>query len=117
MSLTKTELINIYQDRQLNLFDIERARSAPLVHYQLWRNFVFAGWMALGGGESAYLGNLTRDGRENVRCVRRFDPAGVRRSFLPSFMGKRIPVRCEGPRPCRNETLSPDQDCAPGQGV
>ena len=68
-SLTKTELIDIYQDRQLDLLDIERARSEALVHYQLWRNFIFAGWMALGGGESAYLGNLSRDGREDESCA------------------------------------------------
>ena len=68
-SLTKTELIAIYQDRQLDLLDIERARSAAFVHYQLWRNFIFAGWMALGGGESAYLGNLTRNAREDESCA------------------------------------------------
>jgi hypothetical protein len=68
-SLTKTELIDIYQDPQLDLLDIDRARSAAFVHYQLWRNFIFAGWMALGGGESAYLGNLTRKGREDESCA------------------------------------------------
>lgn len=68
-SLTKTELIDIYQDRQLDFFDIVRARSAALVHYQLWRNFIFAGWMALGGGENAYLGNLTRVGQEDGSCA------------------------------------------------
>lgn len=68
-SLTKTELIDIYQDRQLDLLDIERARSATLSYYQLWRNFIFAGWMALGGGEGAYLGNLTCAGREAESCA------------------------------------------------
>jgi hypothetical protein len=68
-SLTKTELIDIYQDRQLDLLDIERARSVPFVHYQLWRNFIFAGWMAHEGGEPAYLGSLTRNGQEDESCA------------------------------------------------
>ena len=81
-ALTKIELIDIYQDRQLDLLDIERARIAARVHYQLWRNFVFAGWMALGGREKAYLGNLTRAGRENESCAEFADlvrPANLHR--------------------------------------
>lgn len=67
-SLTKTELIDIYQDSQVDLLDIEQARRARFIHYQLWRNLIFAGWMALAGGERAYLGNLTRKGREDDSC-------------------------------------------------
>jgi len=68
-SLTKAELVDIYQDRELDLLDIDRARSARFIHYQLWRNLCFAAWMGLGGGERAYLGNLTRKGWEDESCA------------------------------------------------
>ena len=69
-SLTKTELIDIYQAPELRILDIDRARAAEKVHYQLWRNMVFAEWMALAGGRDtvAYHANLTRAGFETQSC-------------------------------------------------
>jgi hypothetical protein len=45
-SLTKSELLEIYQDSALRMLDMEKARRAERVYYQLWRNMVFAEWMA-----------------------------------------------------------------------
>ncbi len=69
-SLTKDELLDIYQDPALHILDVEEARRADRVYYQLWRNMVFAEWMALtdGTGTKAYHANLTREGEENESC-------------------------------------------------
>lgn len=69
-SLTKNELLDIYQDPVLHMLDVEKARRAERVYYQLWRNMVFAEWIArLAGDDSlAFVGNLTRAGEENVSC-------------------------------------------------
>ncbi len=45
-SLTLNELIEIYQDRTLRTLSLEKAVQSKQVHYQLWRNMVFAEWMA-----------------------------------------------------------------------
>jgi hypothetical protein len=69
-SLTKDELIEIYQDPALKILDVVKAVSINEIHYQLWRNMVFAEWMALEDGPDtrAYLASLTRLGREQESC-------------------------------------------------
>jgi hypothetical protein len=80
-SLTKDKLLDVYQDGSLQILDVERARQADRVYYQLWRNMVFAEWMALadGHGTQAYHANLTRAGREEESC------AEFRRLLRPGF--------------------------------
>jgi hypothetical protein len=69
-SLTKNELLDIYQDADLQMLDVEKARQAKRVYYQLWRNVVFAEWMvhAAEPGTSAYVANLTRARQEKQSC-------------------------------------------------
>ena len=69
-SLTKDELLDIYQDPDLHILDVEAARRAKRVYYQLWRNVVFAEWMAraANAGTVAYVANLTREGQERDNC-------------------------------------------------
>jgi len=69
-SLTKDELMDLYQDPALHMLDVENARQAERVYYQLWRNMVFAEWMARAGhgGTQAYVANLTKDGQEEESC-------------------------------------------------
>ncbi|HEV3004836.1 MAG TPA: hypothetical protein VGX78_10265 [Pirellulales bacterium] len=69
-SLTKQELLDIYQHRALAILDLDQARRRPQVHYQLWRNMVIAEWMALADGQAtrAYHANLTRWGHEVDSC-------------------------------------------------
>lgn len=69
-SLTKDELLRIYQDPALQILDGDRARHADQVHHQLWRNTVFAEWMALADEPTtqAYHANLTRSGFEVSSC-------------------------------------------------
>src|SRR5262249_29681667 len=66
-SLTRDELLNIYSDLSLRILDREAAARAERVYYQLWRNMVFAEWMAQADAPTtqAFLGNLTRWGQEN----------------------------------------------------
>ena len=45
-SLTKDELVAIYQDSNLNIVNVKAAEKAERVFYQLWRNTVFAEWMS-----------------------------------------------------------------------
>jgi hypothetical protein len=70
-SLTKAELLAIYQDPKLCFLDGRHAEKADKVYYQLWRNLVFAEWMALaaGPGTRAYHANLTRAGHEHASCT------------------------------------------------
>lgn len=65
-SLTLDELLEIYQFRDMRLLDIGRSQAATRVHYQLWRNVVFAEWMALHDhpNTKAYHLNLVREGEE-----------------------------------------------------
>ena len=83
-SVTKGELLDIYRDPALQILDAGRARAADRVYYQLWRNTVFAEWMAgqAGDGTVGYHANLTREGAEIDSC-REF------RSLLrPGFEGR-----------------------------
>ena len=83
-SLTKGELIEIYQDPALKILDVAKATRAGQVHYQLWRNMVFAEWMALadGPGTRAYHASLTRLGQERESCDR------FRELLRPGFAGR-----------------------------
>lgn len=65
-SLTLEELIAIYQDRSLEILDRSKAENAERVYYQLWRNTVFAEWMAKfdHGATQAFHVNLVREGYE-----------------------------------------------------
>lgn len=69
-SLTKAELLDIYQDLFLKILDVSKAREAPRVFYQLWRNMIFAEWMAMyeGQGAKAFHASLTRAWCENESC-------------------------------------------------
>jgi hypothetical protein len=69
-SLTKAELLNLYRDRDLRILDWEMAMASERVYYQLWRNMVFAEWMAGRDQKStrAYHVSLTRAGSENDSC-------------------------------------------------
>jgi len=83
-SLTKDELLDIYRDQALHILDDEKARGADRVYYQLWRNTVFAEWMALadGQGTQAYHTSLTREGVENESCEH------FRGLLKPEFSGR-----------------------------
>jgi hypothetical protein len=85
-SLTKDELVGIYQDPTLKILDVALAQGAHRIHYQLWRNMVFAEWMALadGPGTRAYHVNLTRIGHEQESC------AEFRQFVRPGFAGRFI---------------------------
>lgn len=65
-SLTFDELLGRYTDPALRILDLERARRAPRVYQQLWRNTIFAEWMAVSDHPrtKAYHFNLVRDGKE-----------------------------------------------------
>jgi hypothetical protein len=69
-SLTKVELLDTYGDPSLQILDVDRARTAERVYYQLWRNMVFAEWMAGQDGRTtrAYHASLTRAGWESESC-------------------------------------------------
>ncbi|MBY0232267.1 MAG: hypothetical protein K2W96_23555 [Gemmataceae bacterium] len=66
-SLTKSELLTIYHDRQTSrILDLEKAKASEAVAYQMWRNTVFSEWMAAKSapGTRAYFTNLVRAGSE-----------------------------------------------------
>jgi hypothetical protein len=65
-SLTLAELLSIYHESQLEILDHGRAARANRVAYQLWRNMVFAEWMAREDHPEtkAYHVNLVRSGYE-----------------------------------------------------
>ena len=65
-SLTKQELVSIYQDAALRIVNVQAAETASRVYYQLWRNTVFAEWMAkLDHPQTeAFHVNLVRDGAD-----------------------------------------------------
>jgi Restriction Endonuclease associating with ARP len=85
-SLTKKELIEIYQDQNLRILNVVKARSSARVYNQLWRNMVFAEWMASLDGDQtqAYLVNLTRLGYEQQGCAEFHDL--VRPGFANRFV-------------------------------
>jgi hypothetical protein len=66
-SLTKDELLDLYRGTELRALNVERARAAPRVPYQLWRNLQFAEYMARldGPGTLAFHANLVRAGCEH----------------------------------------------------
>lgn len=66
-SLTFDELLNIYQDPLCPMLDLEKARQADAVAYQMFRYVQIASWMAHHAtpGTKAYFVNLTRRGHEN----------------------------------------------------
>lgn len=70
-SLTLDELIEIYHDPALKIVDVEKARSAERIHYQLWRNMVFAEWMAQMDHPStkAFHVNLVRHGYDQASAA------------------------------------------------
>ena len=65
-SLTMDELIGIYRDNALAILNLARATRANRIHYQLWRNTVFAEWMARldHPATKAFHVSLVRDGYE-----------------------------------------------------
>jgi hypothetical protein len=65
-SLTKAELLNIYSDLACPMMDMEKARAADAVAYQLVRNLQFASWMAAHAvpGTKGFFANLVRRGYE-----------------------------------------------------
>jgi hypothetical protein len=65
-SLTKDELLDIFQDPSLQMLDVSKARRADRVYSQLWRNMVFTEWIAgsAGHGTRAYVSNLTKGGQD-----------------------------------------------------
>jgi len=64
--LTFAELLGIYHDPELRILDHGLALRQSQIHYQLWRNLVFAEWMAAieGTRTRAYHVNLVREGYE-----------------------------------------------------
>ena len=65
-SLTMEELLNIYQDEKLKCLNVRKAENSPRIPYQLWRNMIFAEWMAIADHPhtKAYHVNLVREGYE-----------------------------------------------------
>lgn len=91
-SLTKDELLGIYRDPALGILDLRRAELANRVPYQLWRNLVFAEWMARldSSGTVAFHANLTRSGFETESC------AGFRRLIRTEFTERFVHFDWEG---------------------
>lgn len=65
-SLTMDELLAIYQDSDLRILDTKKAVERDRVPYQLWRNTIFAEWMAQHDSATtrAFHVNLVREGYE-----------------------------------------------------
>ena len=65
-SLTLNELVKTYQDPTLKTLDLVKAKSSSQIHYQLWRNMIFAEWMAgMDGSRTEHrVVNLVRDQSE-----------------------------------------------------
>ena len=65
-SLTAEELLSIYSHPSLELLNVGKAVTQSRIHYQLWRNMVFAEWMARRDHEpsKAYHFNLVRAGHD-----------------------------------------------------
>lgn len=90
-SLTKDELLAIYQDEQLRILDLDQAKTKERIFYQLWRNTIFADWMALADGQKtrAYHANLTRAGQENESCDE------FRQLLRPEFQNRFVNIAWE----------------------
>lgn len=70
LDLTIDQLVNIYQDKSLKILNVSEARHRESIHYQLWRNMIFAEWMSACDGSTtkAYHANLVRAGFETQTC-------------------------------------------------
>ena len=100
-SLTLAELVGIYQDPRLNILDYRRGEAAQRVHYQLWRNTLFAEWMGTTDHPAtrAYHFNLVRDGFETeseAEFGRLVNPAF--RNRFKRFTWEQIHRFCQGRR-------------------
>lgn len=71
MSLSLDELRTIYHDRSLRLLDHKKALTRDRIHYQLWRNTIFAEWMAQQDSTNtkAYHVNLVRSGHDEASAA------------------------------------------------
>lgn len=69
-SLTKSELLEIYWHDKAALLIRDRGQCVAKVHYQLWRNLIFAEWMAQrdGSATSGYLCSLTQQDHDTESC-------------------------------------------------
>jgi len=67
-SLTLDELLSLYDEPEHHILNREAARASDRVFYQLWRNMVFAEWMARFDERQtkAYHLNLVRSGYEQA---------------------------------------------------
>jgi hypothetical protein len=63
-SLTLDELLGLYQDPELKMLCLSKATSADHIYHQLWRNTIFAEWMAKADHPRTkpYHVNLVRQG-------------------------------------------------------
>jgi hypothetical protein len=90
-SLTKDELLTIYTDPRCPALDLEAAKKAEAVAYQLWRNVQFASYMAslAKPGTVPYFANLVRRGyeRESFR--------GFQTLVRPEYLGRVVQVTWE----------------------
>jgi len=70
LDLTLGQLIQIYHDDSLRFLDYDIARKRDRIHYQLWRNLIFAQFMAQQDGPStqAFHINLVRQVHEDDSC-------------------------------------------------
>jgi hypothetical protein len=66
-SLTLEELLDIYSGEEVRLLNMDLAQQCERIPYQLWRNTVFADWMALQESPQTkpYHVNLVREGYEH----------------------------------------------------
>ena len=66
-SLTLEELLDIYSGEEVRLLNTDLAQQCERIPYQLWRNTVFADWMALQDSPQTkpYHVNLVREGYEH----------------------------------------------------
>ena len=92
-SLTLDELLGIYRDPGLVILDHRRAARAERVPYQLWRNMVFAEWMAREDHPytRAFHVNLVREESETVSAEEFRRPArpGIRGPVSAVDLGRR----------------------------
>ncbi len=70
LSLTKNELLDLYWDHMTKTLNLEKAHAVNRVPYQLWRNLIFAEWMASKDSSSTkpFLASLTREDHEVESC-------------------------------------------------
>lgn len=70
LDLTLGQLIQIYQWPEMRLLDVQEASRRDVIHYQLWRNLIFADFMAQQDSPDTLccVANLVRDGLEAEVC-------------------------------------------------